>query len=215
MIKLDIISDPICPWCAIGKARLDRAMEARPDHAFEIEWHPFQLNPEMPPEGMDRREYLEAKFGGREQAVQFYAQIEKAAQDAGLDVNFEKIARTPSTLDAHRLIHWAGIEGVQSLVVAALFRAYFRDGLDISDHAVLVEIAAKQGMDKDVFATLLSKDVDKDGIRKRDAFAREKGVSGVPCFIVDNHYVVQGAQPPEMWERVIDEISQKTAERSA
>jgi predicted DsbA family dithiol-disulfide isomerase len=211
MTKLDIISDPICPWCYIGKARLDRALESRPEHSFEIEWHPFQLNPDMPPEGMDRRAYLEAKFGGKQGAVEFYGNIAKAAEDSGLHVNFDKIDRTPSTLDAHRAIHWAGLEGKQTRFVTGLFKAFFVEGLDISEHQVLVDVANSVGIDGDMIAKLLAQDVDKEGIRKRDANAREKGVRGVPCFIVDNHYVVQGAQPAEMWINVIDEISAKAA----
>jgi len=207
MIKLDIISDPICPWCFIGKAKLDRALESRPEHQFAVEWHPFQLNPLMPPEGMDRREYLELKFGGRKGAVDVYGQIARAAQEAGVTVNFEKINRTPSTLDAHRLIHWAGTEGVQPPVVTKLFHAYFQDGKDISDPEVLTSIAASAGMDGAVVAKLLAQDTDKDDIRNRDAHARERGVRGVPCFIVDNHYVIQGAQPTETWQKVIDEVT--------
>ena len=137
MVKLDILSDPICPWCYIGKANLDRALEAHPDHPFVIEWHPFQLNPDMPPEGMDRRAYLEAKFGGREAAVQVYARIAEAAKAAGLSIAFDKIERTPNTLDAHRLIHWAGVEGRQTAVVTRLFKAYFEAGQDIGDRDVL------------------------------------------------------------------------------
>jgi len=209
MIKLDIISDPICPWCAIGKAKLERALAERPEHKFEIEWHPFQLNPDMPAEGMDRREYLEVKFGGKEGAISVYSQIADAAQEIGVTVNFEKIMRTPSTLDAHRLIYWAGIEGVQTAVVSKLFTAYFEDGYDISDHQVLMDIAASAGIDREKIGELLVQDIDRENIRKRDKNAREKGVRGVPCFIVDNHYVVQGAQSAEMWLGVIDEITAK------
>ncbi len=212
MIKLDIISDPICPWCFIGKARLDRALEKHPDHEFQIEWHPFQLNPDMPPEGMGRREYLEHKFGGKSGAIDVYGQIAKAATESGVEVNFEAIERTPNTIDAHRLIHWAGLEGVQTELVTELFRAYFQNGRDISDHGVLIDVAKSVGIDPDMIAKLLAQDVDKDGIRGRDKYAREKGVRGVPCFIVDDHYVVQGAQPPEMWDNVINEIAAKAAQ---
>lgn len=128
MTKLDIISDPICPWCYIGKAHLDRALEAAPEHNFDIEWHPFQLNPDMPAGGMDRRLYLETKFGGKEQAVRAYAPVVEHAQSAGLEIAFDKIKTTPNTFNAHRLIYWAGIEGCQTPVVAGLFRAYFKLG---------------------------------------------------------------------------------------
>jgi predicted DsbA family dithiol-disulfide isomerase len=208
--KLDIISDAICPWCYIGKSHLDRALESRPAHDFEVEWHPFFLNPDMPPEGMDRREYLETKFGGRQGAVEVYGQIARAAEAAGVEIDFEAIQRTPSTLDAHRLIHWAGLEGVQTPVVLALFRAYFREGRDIGDAEVLVDIAKGAGIDPEITRKLLSQDADRELIHDRARHAAQKGVRGVPCFIIDNHYVLQGAQPPDLWRRVIDEIAAAT-----
>jgi predicted DsbA family dithiol-disulfide isomerase len=207
MTKLDIISDVICPWCYIGKAQLDRALESRPAHDLQVEWHPFFLNPDMPEGGMDRREYLEAKFGGRQGAVEVYGQIARAAEAAGVEIDFEAIRRTPNTTDAHRLIHWAGLEGAQTPVVSALFRAYFREGRDIGDPAVLIEIAKAAGIDPEVIRKLLSRDADRDAIRDRARHAAEKGVRGVPCFIIADTYVVQGAQPPDLWRRVIDDIA--------
>jgi predicted DsbA family dithiol-disulfide isomerase len=209
MTKIDIISDPICPWCYIGKTRLDRAMEANPTHDFVIEWHPFQLNPTMPADGMDRREYLETKFGGQDGAIKVYAQIDKTAREDGLELNFAGIKRTPNTINAHRLIHWAGIEGCQNAVVDRLFKAYFKEGRDISDTSVLVRIATAAGMDGPATRKLLETDADIKDIRTRDAKSREAGIQGVPAFIVDNHYVVSGAQPVEMWEQVIKEIEEK------
>ena len=123
MIKLDILSDPICPWCLIGKTHLDRALADHPDHPFVLEWHPFQLNPDMPAGGMDRRAYLEGKFGGKSGADQVYGRIADTARAAGIEIDFDAIRRTPNTLNAHRLIHWAGIERRQTPVVDALFRA--------------------------------------------------------------------------------------------
>lgn len=206
MIKLDILSDPICPWCYIGKSYLDRALEKAGDQPFLIEWHPFQLNPEMPAGGMDRRTYLEAKFGGKEGAVRAYAPVVEHAEKAGLTINFEAIQRTPNTLDAHRLIHWAGIEQRQTWVVSALFKAYFVEGRDIGDKAVLAEIAAGCGMDAEMVEKLLDSTADADDIRARDAHARERGVTGVPTFILANQHVLTGAQPPELWGRVIEDV---------
>ncbi|PVA08346.1 DsbA family oxidoreductase [Thalassorhabdomicrobium marinisediminis] len=206
MVKLDIISDPICPWCYIGKTNLDRALEQIPDHPFVIEWHPFQLNPHMPAEGLDRRTYLEAKFGGKEGAVKAYAPVLEQAEAAGLTINFEDMQRTPNTIDAHRLIHWAGIEGRQSFVVQRLFEAYFRDARDIGAHDVLLDIADGCEMDAAVIGKLLKSDADVDDIRKRDAHSREMGVTSVPTFIVANQHAVPGAQPPEMWVKVMEEI---------
>ncbi len=209
MIKLDILSDPICPWCYIGKTHLERALEARPDHPFTIVWHPFQLNPKMPPEGMDRRDYLEAKFGGKEGAASVYSRIAEAAEAAGVELNLAAIERTPNTLDAHRLIHWAGIEGRQNAVVTALFRAYFREGRDIGDHEVLCDIAEKAGMERPVVERLLAGDADREEISARDAHAREMGVTGVPTFVIADRHAVFGAQTPQFWAQVIDEMSRQ------
>jgi predicted DsbA family dithiol-disulfide isomerase len=206
MVKLDIMSDPICPWCLIGKAQLERALEQRPDHPFVIEWHPFQLNPDMPPEGADRRAYLEEKFGGKERAVQVYARVAEHAMAAGVDINFEGIKRTPNTLDAHRLIHWAGIEGAQTPVVSALMRAYFQEGRDIGDRDTLADIADTAGLDAAVIRKLLDSPADTNDIRARDVAAREMGITAVPTFIVAGKHAVPGAQPTEVWLRVIDEI---------
>ena len=209
MVKLDILSDPICPWCFIGKTLLDRALAQRPDHPFTIEWHPFQLNPDMPAGGMDRRDYLETKFGGKERAVQAYLPVHEAAEKAGLELDLSGIRRTPNTLNAHRLIHWAGIEGKQQAVVSFLFEAYFRRGQDIGDTDILVEIAERAEMDGPAIRRLLEGDADAEAIRARDAHARERGVNGVPTFIVANQHVLTGAQPTELWLQVIDEINQQ------
>jgi predicted DsbA family dithiol-disulfide isomerase len=209
MIRLDIFSDPVCPWCYIGKSNLDRALETRPEHPFTVEWHPFQLNPDMPPEGRDRAAYLEEKFGGKLKAVQVYAQVVEAARAAGLDIDFAAIPRIPNTLDAHRLIHWAGIEGKQNAVVSALFRGYWRDGRDIGDRSVLAQVAADAGMDGAVTARLLDTDADRDDIAARDLDARRKGVNAVPTFLIARQYVLSGAQPVALWQQVIDELSEK------
>ncbi|MBD3625033.1 MAG: DsbA family oxidoreductase [Rhodobacteraceae bacterium] len=211
---LDIISDPICPWCFIGKVRLDRALEQRPDHPFEIRWLPFQLNPDMPRDGMDRATYLETKFGGRDRAVQVYAQIEREAVSSGLDIDFGAIRRTPNTLDAHRLLHWAGIEGRQTLVANQLFHRYFRKGEDISQPEVLTKVARTVGMDAEVIARLLEGDADLEEIRGLDRQAREMGVTGVPTFIIGGKYAVTGAQETETWLKITDELIEKTKELS-
>ena len=206
-IKLDIMSDPICPWCYIGKTHLDRALQDQPGHPFSIEWHPFQLNPDMPAEGMDRRAYLEGKFGGKDAAVKAYAPVVEHAKAAGLNINFEGMKRTPNTLNAHRLIHWAGIEGRQTAAVAALFTAYFVEARDIGDHEVLADIADSIEMDAAVVTRLLGTDEDAQSIRERDAHSRQMGISSVPTFIVANKHAVPGAQQPELWAKVIEELA--------
>jgi predicted DsbA family dithiol-disulfide isomerase len=206
MTRLDIISDPICPWCYIGAANLTRALESLRAQPFDIHWRPFQLNPDMPAEGADRRAYLDAKFGGPGRAGQIYARIEAAAAEAGLDLHFDRIARTPNTLDAHRLIRWAGAEGVQTPLVGQLFRRYFREGEDISDPDVLAAAATAVGMDEPLVRRLLASDADVEEIRAEDAAFREMGVTGVPTFILGNRYVITGAQPPEVWTRIVAEL---------
>jgi len=207
MIHLDIFSDPVCPWCYIGKAHLDRALSQSPDHPFVIEWHPFQLNPDMPREGRDRAAYLEEKFGGRAKAAAIYARVEQAALDAGVEIDFAAMKRMPNTMDAHRLIHWAGLEGRQTAVKSALMRAFFREGRDIGDTATLVAIAGACGLDEQVIARLLASDADRDDIAARDLDARRKGVNAVPTFLIARQYVVQGAQSPDVWARVIEELA--------
>lgn len=211
MVPFDILSDPICPWCFIGHAQLSRALEAAPRHPFAVAWHPFMLNPDMPSGGVDRRAYLEAKFGGPEGAAAVYGRIDEAARAAGLDLALDAIERTPSTLDAHRLIHWAGLEGRQTPVASRLFAAYFREGRDIGDRATLVEIAEAAGLDGAMIERLLATDADADEVRARDAHARERGVRGVPTFVVAGRHVLPGAQPPELWARVVEELEAATA----
>ncbi|MCA0204909.1 DsbA family oxidoreductase [Pararhodobacter sp.] len=209
--KLDIFSDPVCPWCYIGKARLERALEQRPDHPFIIEWHPFMLAPDMPPEGMDRREYLQAKFGPPEQVAKLHVPILEACEEIGLPLALEKMERNPSTLNAHRLIHWAGLEGRQHAVVSALFRANFAEGRDIGDRAVLLDIAEAAGLDRAMIARLLDSDADVADIRARDAEIRARGLRGVPGFLLGRQYVLSGAQPVETWLDVIDQIAAASA----
>ncbi len=209
MIRLDIFSDPVCPWCFIGKANLDRALEAHPDHPFVIDWHPFQLNPDMPHEGVDKVEYLSARFGGADKLAAIDSRLKDFATKAGVDLDPDKPKRIPNTLNAHRLIHWARIEGAQSLVVASVFRAYWTDGRDIGDPSVLADIAASCGMDRAATLRLLASDADSDDIRARDADARSKGVTAVPTFLIAQQYVLSGAQPVTVWSQVIEELISK------
>jgi predicted DsbA family dithiol-disulfide isomerase len=211
-VKLDILSDPICPWCYIGKTYLDRALAQRPGHPFVIEWHPFQLNPDMPADGMDRRAYLEGKFGGQKGAIQAYLPVQQHADQANLEINLEGIKTTPNTLNAHRLIHWSGQEGKQTAVVSALFKAYFIDGRDIGDIEVLADIADAQGMDAAVIRRLLQGESDVEEIRQRDQSARQMGLSSVPPFNVASQHAVPGAQATDLWLKVIDEIIEKNSQ---
>lgn len=208
MIRLDIFSDPVCPWCYLGKANLDRALEAAPSHPFRVEWHPFQLNPDMPREGVVKRDYLAERFGGEKQVETIHDRLRQIAAQNGVALDPDVPKRIPNTLDAHRLIHWAGLEGRQTPVVAALFRAYWKEGRDIGNPGVLADIAGAEGMDRAVTLRLLESDADADDIRARDEDARRKGVSAVPTFLIAQQYVVSGAQPPDVWAKVIAELAE-------
>ena len=207
MIRLDIFSDPVCPWCYVGKANLDCALAGHPDHPFSVQWHPFQLNPDMPPEGVAKRAYLEEKFSGKARVDAVHERLREVARAVGVDMDPDKPQRMPNTLDAHRLIHWAGIEGLQPAIVNALMRAYWTEGRDIGDPATLADIADENGMDRDATSRLLASDADADDILARDADARGKGVNSVPTFLVAQQYVVSGAQPVEVWAKVIAELT--------
>lgn len=207
MVKLDIFSDPVCPWCYLGKANLERALETHPGHTFEIEWHPFQLNPGMVAEGVVKRGYLMQRFGGEAKLTQIHQQFRDIAAKAGVTMDPDVPQRIPNTLNAHRMIHWAGLEGRQSLLVSALFRAYWVEGRDIGDLGVLADIGVEAGMQRGVVERLLASDADLDLIRGREAHARERGVNAVPTFLIANQYVLSGAQPPELWGQVIDELA--------
>ncbi|MEX2521001.1 MAG: DsbA family oxidoreductase [Paracoccaceae bacterium] len=211
MITLDVISDPICPWCYIGKAHFDRAVTTRGRQPFDISWRPFQLNPDMPKGGMNRRDYLVAKFGP-ENATTFYKRIEDHAQEAGLDVRFDLIERTPNTFDAHRLIRWSRTTGAQTELVNQLFLRYFVRGDDIGDRELLLDAAESIGMERDVVRRLFESDADRELVETEEATAREIGVNGVPTFVVAGKHVLTGAQPPELWERVLDELAPADAQ---
>lgn len=209
MTKIDILSDPICPWCLIGKTFLDRALKARQNHNFKLEWHPYMLNPTMQLSGMNRKDYLTTKFGSKENAEKVYLNIKNTALEHKIQINFNDIKRTPNTLNAHRLIHWAGLEQKQNSAVDLLFSEYFVNGNDISNENILINIANKIEMNKENIAQSINSDEDLKNINDRIQNAGKKGVNGVPCFIIDNQYVLQGAQSTELWIQVIDETSNK------
>lgn len=211
MIRLDIFSDPVCPWCYIGKANLDRALQDLPTHPFAIQWHPFQLNPDMPPEGMPKRAYLEAKFGAADRVDAMNDRLREMARAAGVVLDPDLPARMPNTLNAHRLIHWGGIEGCQPDLVDRLMRAYWSEGRDLGDLETLADIAGDAGMDREATLRLLLSDADAEDIAARDADARSKGVNAVPTFLVAQQYVVSGAQPAELWAQVVADLTPPSA----
>lgn len=206
-MRIEIVSDVICPWCFIGKRRLEKAMAQRPDIEFEIGWRPFQLNPDMPREGADRKSYLEAKFGGPERAREIYARVSAEGAKESIAFNFEGIKRTPNTLAAHSVLRWALNAGVQNELKERLFNFYFIQGRDIGNHEVLADAAALEGMDGALVKQLLDEGRDTDVIQSEDMMARELGISGVPFFIFEGKYGVSGAQPAEALLQVIDKVA--------
>jgi predicted DsbA family dithiol-disulfide isomerase len=197
--RIDVVSDAICPWCYIGKRQLERALAALRAEGLEftVHWNPFQLNPDMPKEGRDRAAYRAWKFGSAEKAREIDARIQGAAEAVGLNFRQDLMTRTPNTIDAHRLIWFAGQHDVQDAVVEALFQSYFMQGGDIGDHAVLADCAAAAGLERAGVLAFLAGGLADQEMRAADQAAREAGVSGVPSFFLDGYSVFSGAMPAE------------------
>ncbi len=208
-MNVDIISDTICPWCFVGKRRFERALRERPDVQAEVRWRTFQLNPEMPAEGMDRSDYVNQKFGGEEQAHAVYGNIRGVGQVEGIPFDFSAIRRTPNTVDSHRLIRWAGSAGLQDAVVERLFERYFTQGADIGSQEELIDVARHVGMDADLVSDLFERGEDIELVRKEDEAARAMGVNAVPCFVFAKKYVVFGAQEADAFNELFDHMARE------
>lgn len=204
ILDIDVISDVMCPWCYIGKRRLERALAERPDIAVDVRWRPFQLDASIPRGGMDRQEYLDRKFGpGR--AKEVYAGIEAAGAAEGIPFAFDRIEKSPNTVDAHRVVRWAAAGGDQQAAVERLFAGYFTEGRDLTDPDYLAEVAVEAGLDRDIVARLLAGEADRDRVAEEVRLAQRMGVQGVPCFIFAAKYVVMGAQDPAILVQAIDQ----------
>src|SRR5579859_1235325 len=203
-MRIDVFSDVVCPWCFVGKRRLDAALSAAGLGEAEVHWHAFQLNPDLPPGGVDRREYMHQKFGDDANIARIHERVGEAGKTAGIDFRFDRITRSPNTFDAHRVLKLAESQHRQGAVKEALLSAYFLEGRDIGDHAVLAEIAARAGMEGDI-ATWLAGDGAADEVRADLAAAARFEISGVPFFIFAGRYALAGAQPPEVFAQVLDE----------
>ena len=209
-MRIDIFSDVVCPWCFIGKRRLEKALTLRPDVEAEITWRPFQLNPDMPEQGMARADYIAAKFGGNGHANRIHQTIAEAGASVGITFAFDRIARSPNTLNAHRLIRFATRAGRGGAVVDGLFRGYFLEGRDLGDVATLTAIAGENGLDAQQAATFLAGTAEHDAILAEDSQARRLGINAVPCFIFAEQYAISGAQEPEFFLPVF-ELAQNAA----
>jgi predicted DsbA family dithiol-disulfide isomerase len=215
-LTIDIISDVVCPWCYIGKRRLEAALRqlAAREPALRpiVSWHPFQLNPDLPREGIDRRVYVEDKFGGPHRAREVYERIRRVGVEVGIAFAIDAIKRQPNTRDAHRLVSWAQAQGDADALVEQLFRAYFLDGRFVGDQEVLAAVAGEAGLDADAARAYLASAEGDEAIVAMDRRVRELGVGGVPFFIFDGRVAVSGAQEPEA---LLEAISEARAAASA
>jgi predicted DsbA family dithiol-disulfide isomerase len=205
-IEIDIVSDVICPWCFLGKRRLDKAIGLLDDIEVEVNWRPFFLDPTIPKEGMSRKTYMENKFGA-ERLKTIHDPLIAAGKEDGVPYEIDKITRTPNSTDAHRLIRWSHVQGKQHDVTERLFMAYWNAGLDVGDHTVLVKIAGDAGMDQDEVLRKLKDTTDVDAVNAEVSHAYHMGVTGVPCFIFAQKQGLMGAQPAEVLADVIRKLA--------
>lgn len=207
-ITVDVVSDVVCPWCFIGQKRLDKAIAAS-GIDVHVNWRPFQLDPTIPPAGKDRRDYMLEKFGSEERIREIHARIEPLGVAEGIDFDFDAIKVAPNTLDAHRVIRWAGAAGedVQNRLVRKLFQLNFEEGKNLGDPSVLTEAAREAGMDAAIVETLLPTDADVEAVRGEIATASRMGVTGVPCFLLEGKYAVMGAQDADTLADAIRQVA--------
>lgn len=193
---IDVVSDVVCPWCFLGRKRLENALAMNPDIEATVNWRPFQLDPTIPRQGKDRNRYMQEKFGSSDKIFEIHQQLIELGKEEGIEFDFEAIKISPNTLDAHRLIRWASQAkpNVQDAVVGILFSYYFEQGKDIGDRQVLLEAAEEAGMDVAIVDSLLATDADTVGVQQEIDTANQVGVRGVPCFILDQKYALMGAQ---------------------
>jgi predicted DsbA family dithiol-disulfide isomerase len=214
-LTIDIVSDVVCPWCYIGKRRIENALALVQDVPVEVHWRPFFLNPWVPREGISREEYLTTKFGSVEAYNGIARRVVAAADDEGLIYRPDLVKRQPNTIDCHRLIHWADAAGAAAEMKQRLMELYFRDGGDLTNTAVLVEAAADCGLDPDDVRRRLASDEDVALVSGRAQEAADKGISGVPTYVFAQKYAVSGAQPPEMLARAIRQVSAEVNAQAA
>lgn len=207
VMQLKVIFDTVCPWCYIGKRRLERALALRPKLSVSIDWHPFLLNPDMPPNGIDRTAYLVKKFGSEARVRRIYGAIGEAGESVEIDFAFDRIRRTPNSIPSHKLVRYASQRIAADSLVEDIFDAYFIKGDDIGDIDVLMDLAAHHGLNLDALREYLESDRDADTVYEENARAHRLGINGVPAFNFDGGMVISGAQEPEVLVRVMDAAS--------
>ena len=203
-LSVEVVHDLVCPWCYLGVRRLLRTLRRRPELQFDLVWRPFLLNPDMPRAGMARADYVSRKFGGEDRARRLYASIAEIGLAEGVQFRFERIRRTPSSVDAHRLVRLAARYGRASEMVEALFAAHFTDGRDLGDLRVLTVVAASCGLDGEAARQFLLGEEEADAVHSENLRAHRLGINGVPCFVVAGRHAIAGAQEPEVIERLLD-----------
>ncbi len=208
-MRIDIYADTICPWCLIGKRRLERALAERPQDKVELTWRAFQLNPSMPSEGMARDRYMELKFGGADRAKQVYQPVLDAGELEGIAFAFDRMTRTPNTALSHRLIRLATAAGMSEAAMEAVFQAYFIEARDIGDPAVLLEVGQSIGLPRAELEAYLEGTEGLLEVLAEDTRAREMGIQGVPTYIFEQKYVLSGAHPPEVLFQLFDLANNK------
>lgn len=208
-ITVDVVSDVVCPWCFIGQKRLDKAVAVVGDVDVHIRWRPYQLDPTIPPQGIDRQQYMLGKFGSEQRIREIHARIEPLGIAEGISFAFDAIKVAPNTLDAHRVIRWAGAAGedIQNRLARRLFQLNFEEGANVGDHAVLIEAARQAGMDASVVESLLPTDADVEAVRTEIATASRMGITGVPCFLLEGKYAVMGAQEADALADAIRQVA--------
>jgi predicted DsbA family dithiol-disulfide isomerase len=207
-VRIDVVSDVVCPWCFIGKHRLEKALSLRPDIPVEVHWRPYFLNDWIPREGISREQYLTTKFGSPERYKGIAQRVTAAAAEEGLVYASDKMTRQPNTLDCHRLIRWAEGIGKAADMKQRLMDLYFTEGADLTNHAVLVQAATDVGLDPEDVRAALASDQDVEQIEREAQSAKEAGIEGVPCFIFGDKFAVSGAQSPEYLAEAIDRMAQ-------
>ena len=203
-LDIDIAFDLICPWCYLGVRRLRRALRARPDIIPELLWRPFLLNPDIPPNGVSRAEFIARKFGGEDRARRLQNALTDLGRAEGIGFRFDLMGRVPSSINAHRLVRYAVREGLGEIMVEALFHAYFADGVDIGDVIRLATVAGRVGLDPHAALAFLRSGEEAEAVHTENLRAHRLGVNGVPCFIIGGQQAIAGAQEPEVLERLLD-----------